>query len=91
MSGTMTLMPPAPDKCQECASAHEPHEPHNAQSLYYQVAFQMKFNRAPSWIDATAHCAPEIKALWRRELMARGVDFDGGGINPQKSKKVKRK
>lgn len=84
MSGTMTLLPPSPDKCQECASDHDPDEPHNAQSLYYQMAFQMKHGRTPNWIDATAHCTPEIQSLWREELMKRGVDFDGGAINPTK-------
>lgn len=81
-AGTMTLMPPRPGVCQVCASDHEDHLPHNAQSLYYQVAFQMQNGRYPNWLDAMAHCSDEMQALWTEALTAKGVDVVGGGINP---------
>lgn len=82
--GTMMLLPPAPGRCQTCATTHGPHEPHNAQSLYYQMAFQMEHGRGPDWRDAMAHCADDVRELWTRELVARGVDVAGGGVNPAK-------
>jgi hypothetical protein len=81
-AGTMTLLPPAPDKCQICASTHNEDEPHNAQSLYYQVRFQMEHGRSPSWLNAMEHCAPEVQAAWTAELEKLGVDVKGGKINP---------
>jgi hypothetical protein len=78
--GQFFLLPPARDLCQTCAAKHEPHLPHNAQSLYYQTAFNIEHGRAPDWRDATAHCSPEMRAIWREKLIEAGVDFDGGGI-----------
>ncbi len=86
-TGTMTLLPPKADKCQECAVDHKPEDPHNAQSLYYHVNFKMKNGRDPSWLDAYAHCTDEMKNHWRTHLMQMGVDVDGGKINPTKAKK----
>lgn len=83
--GTMSLLPPTPDRCQTCGSKHEEHEPHNAQSLYYQVAFQMENGRPATWLDAMAHCSEPMRDAWRRALINRGVDVDGGEINPRKA------
>ncbi len=58
---SMTLLPPAADKCQTCATAHEPELPHNAQSIYYQMAFNMKNKRWPTWNDAMKHCTPAMR------------------------------
>lgn len=82
---SMMLLPPPKDKCQICAGDHLPEEPHNAQSLFYQIKFNMENSRGANWIDATAHCTPELKAMWREELIKMGVDFDGGGVNPKKA------
>lgn len=70
---TMSLLPPAPDKCQVCAVDHEPHLPHNQQSLYYQTAFNIEHGRAPTWADAMEHCDDNMKRFWTEELLKRGV------------------
>jgi hypothetical protein len=67
------LLPPAPDRCQECASKHEAHEPHNRDSLFYQMKFQMKHKRWPTWQDVMAHCSEEVKAAWKEELAKLGL------------------
>lgn len=82
----MWLLPPAPGKCQVCGSEHEPELPHNAQSLYYQTAFNMEHGRAPTWQDAWAHCSPEMQAMWRTELIKLGVDIDAGDIIPKRAR-----
>ena len=82
MEGRMFLLPPAADRCQVCASKHEPELPHNAQSLYYQTAFNMEHGRAATWIDAMEHCSDEMKAQWRAGLIEHGVDVDAGEVNP---------
>lgn len=72
----MMLLPPAPDKCQTCAAEHAPEEPHDCGSLYYQYVFFAQHGRWPTWADAMAHCAPDVQALWRKELArlaGRGV------------------
>jgi hypothetical protein len=61
---TFTLLPCAPDKCQECAVDHPYDQPHNKQSLYYQYRFYGTHGRWPTWTDAMAHCTPEVKATW---------------------------
>lgn len=83
-AGRMFLLPPAADRCQTCASKHEAQEPHNAQSLYYQTAFNMEHGRAATWLDAMKHCDEFTREAWTKALEDRGVDVKGGGINPAK-------
>jgi hypothetical protein len=64
------MLPPPPGTCQECAAKHKPDEAHNAQSLAYQHSFYAKRGRWPTWKDAVAHCAPEIRTAWEEELRA---------------------
>lgn len=64
-----TLLPPAPHLCQECAVDHAHNQPHNCQSLYYQTQFQATHGRWPTWSDAMAHCPPEVRTLWRTQLI----------------------
>ena len=64
-----TLLGPAPDKCQVCATDHPHDQPHNQQSMYFQMAFHSTHGRWPTWTDAMQHCAPEIKAHWRKYLV----------------------
>ena len=65
-----TLLPPAPDVCQECAVKHAAGAPHNQQSLYYRTAFHLQHGRWPTWTDAMSHCSPEVQAAWRQELVS---------------------
>jgi hypothetical protein len=58
----MTLLPPAPDRCQTCAAIHGPQEPHKPESLYWQITFHREHGRAPTWEDAVAHLDPELQA-----------------------------
>lgn len=60
----MTLLPPAPDKCQVCATEHEAHLPHNQGSLFYSFSFNMQHGRSPTWTDAAAHCTLDVKTIW---------------------------
>lgn len=89
----MTMLPPQGDVCQACAVKHDHDQPHNQQSLYWQYHFYSMHDRWPTWTDAMAHCTPEVKTHWRRELpivmKAAGVkvpadllddnSFDAGG------------
>lgn len=77
----MWLLPPAPGLCQVCAVDHPADQPHNAQSFYYQFSFNLEHGRCPTWVDAMAHCSDEVKAHWRAELTAMGIDVDGGQVN----------
>ena len=45
--------------CDICLTHHAPDTPHCKDSLYYQCTFYAKYNRWPSWEDATAHCNAE--------------------------------
>lgn len=83
--GRMFLLPPAAHLCQTCATEHLPEEPHNAQSLYYQTAFNMQHGRAATWTDAMEHCTPDVRAMWREELIDLGVNVDAGQIVPARS------
>jgi hypothetical protein len=80
---SMFLLPPAADKCQICAVTHDPEQPHNAQSLFYQVKFNMEHGRAPSWLDAMAHCDDAVRTAWTSGLNDLGVDVEGGAILPR--------
>jgi hypothetical protein len=67
------IMPAPPGTCPECAVDHPPELPHNQQSLRYQYTFYAQRGRWPTWADALAHCSPEMQAIWKRELIARGA------------------
>lgn len=62
-----------PGQCAECAVIHRPDEPHNQQSLFYQYSFMETHGRWPTWADAMAHCAPDVKDRWVSELAKHGV------------------
>ena len=81
---TFMLLPPRAGLCQICAGDHDPAMPHNAQSLYYQTAFNMQHGRAPNWIDAMEHCTEEMRAVWTKGLNDCGVDVAAGEVNPPK-------
>lgn len=70
---TWHLLPPPAGVCQKCAHDHSPEQPHNFQTLYYKYAFYADHDRWPTWADALAHCSPEMKAAWEKELRARGA------------------
>ncbi len=72
--GPWTLMPCAPDVCQECAKDHDPSWPHNQQSMYYQYKFYGQHGRFPTWADAMAHCSDELKQFWIQELKKHGIE-----------------
>jgi hypothetical protein len=69
----MMLLPPGPDVCPICAVKHETNQAHDCQSLYYQYRFYGVRHRWPTWADAVAHCTPELRAAWERELRKVGV------------------
>lgn len=81
--GDFKLLPPPPDLCQTCAVKHEPGEPHDQQSFFYQFVFYNEHGRSPTWADAMAHCADEVKAAWVAELAKFGITVElpseGGG------------
>lgn len=69
---TWHILPPPADVCPICALAHPATEPHNAQSMYYQLAFQSLNKRAATWADAAAHCSDAVKQKWRRAFATLG-------------------
>ncbi len=74
LHGVMLLGKTPEGTCPMCAVKHEPELPHNRDSLAYQYKFYDQHGRWPTWADAMAHCTPEMKAFWRKELESRGVD-----------------
>lgn len=87
MSKPLSLLPPPPDKCQCCAVSHPPWQAHDATSLYYAFWFNQEYGRSPTWADAIAHCAPELKQLWIDQLTGAGIDINSidkrGGIKTE--------
>ena len=61
--------------CPQCATMHDPKHPHNRASLAYQYKFYDQYGRWPTWEDAMAHCAEEIKEYWKQALRERGVEI----------------
>jgi len=68
-----TLLPCAPNVCQECAVDHEPEMPHNQQNLYYLYKFYQRNGRWPTWEDALAHCPTEVQDAWKQALRKREI------------------
>lgn len=64
--------------CEECGRKHEPSLPHDPMALRYQYRFYSEHARWPTWADAMAHCPANIREAWTKELVARGIDVNGG-------------
>ena len=71
----MRLLPAKPGTCIQCASNHEPGLPHNAESLYYQMRFQMEHGRSATWADACAHLSDTIREEWKAAMKSLGREF----------------
>lgn len=67
------IIAPKPGACRVCAAKHDPEMPHEKNSLYYQMRFQQKHGRFPTWEDAMAHCSENVKAEQRRKLNEAGI------------------
>lgn len=58
------LLPPAEGHCRICAAQHDPTQAHNAQSLFFQTRFRLRYGRDGTWADAIAHCPEHIQRYW---------------------------
>ena len=74
------LLPPAAHLCQACAVEHSPELPHNYQSMFFQYWFYRQHGHFPSWLDAMAHCAPEMQERWKEELSKREQNLEHRGV-----------
>jgi hypothetical protein len=81
----MFLLPPAADKCQDCGRKHAAEQPHDALTLFYQVKFKMENDRAPTWVDAMAHCSDAVREHWTAALRQHGVDVASGQLRPARA------
>ncbi len=70
----LSLLPPAPDKCQICAVKHPPEQPHDATSLYFAF-YQQSIGKPATWAEAITHCSPVVKACWTAHLRNLGIDI----------------
>jgi hypothetical protein len=60
-------------QCPECAVKHAPEMPHDQTSMFWQYSFMEKQGRWPTWVDALAHCQPEMRQRWVKALAERGI------------------
>jgi hypothetical protein len=72
----MMMLPAPPGTCPECAVDHDPSSPHDQQSLHWQYHFYIEHGRWPTWADAIAHCADDVKQAWTETLAELGIDVD---------------
>lgn len=70
------ILLPRDGTCPECAAIHDAKSPHYRGSLYYQMRFQQKHGRLPTWRDALAHCPKIITEEAIRYLREKGVPED---------------
>ena len=67
------VLSPTEGTCPVCAVRHDPKEPHYRGSLYYQMRFQQKNGRLPTWKDAMAHCVPPVQEAAIAKLQGKGI------------------
>jgi hypothetical protein len=72
----MLIRPTHPACCPMCAGRHRPEEPHNRNALFYQLYFQQRHSRWPTWKDAMAHCPVAIQQAWQTQLSAYGIALE---------------
>lgn len=66
------LLPPPEGHCRICAIRHAPDMPHNADTVFYQMRFLLRYKRDGTWADAIAHCEPHVQAAWKNAIEDRG-------------------
>jgi hypothetical protein len=82
-AASMKLLPPPEGHCRICAVKHRPDEAHNAQSLFYQMRFRMRYGRDCTWADAIAHLDERAQRFWIEHLnMARDNGLGNGYTEP---------
>lgn len=74
-TGTMMMLPAKPGTCAMCARDHPEELPHDLQSLFYGMRFKLKYGRDPTWADAAAHIAPDVRELWKTKLRELGHEW----------------
>lgn len=67
------LLPPPDGHCRICAVKHEPEQPHNAQSIFYQIRFKLRYGRDSTWADAIAHCDELAQNHWKKSLVDKNA------------------
>jgi hypothetical protein len=67
------ILSPGEGTCPECAVRHDPREPHYRGSLYYQMRFQQKNGRLPTWKDAMSHCIAPVQDAAVALLRGKGI------------------
>lgn len=80
-----TLLPPAPNVCQQCAMDHDPEFPHNQQSLFWKYWFYSENGRWPTWKDAMDHCSDQMKEHWIHALKKHGIEVEGDEDGTEKN------
>lgn len=66
--------------CELCGIRHNPDHPHAATTSRYQTWFFREHGRAPTYADAMAHCAPEVKALYREAWRSIDPTWDADDV-----------
>ena len=72
----VALLPPKPGTCPECGDCHDARDPHNRESIYYQMRFNQRNGRFPTWADAMAHCDDGTKRNCLITLTKKGVPHE---------------
>ena len=67
------LHPPLRGTCPKCGARHDPALPHDRDSIYYQLRFHRKYGREPTWADAAAHCAEDVRRACVEKARAAGA------------------
>ncbi len=68
--GGFRMLPGRKGTCSMCHVKHAPDQPHNQQSLAYKMKFHAINGRYPTWSDAMAHCALEVRQTWKNGMIA---------------------
>lgn len=77
------MLPPPEGCCRICGIEHLPKAAHNAQSIFYETRFQLRYKRQGTWADAIAHVPePERSRLEKRIRELNGWTEPPEGVKP---------
>lgn len=81
---SMKMLPPPKGVCQICGRQHPAILPHDFTTLYYQMQFNGRFDRDPTWADAAAHCDDTTREQWKAVMAKSGIEWSEPpeGVDP---------
>ncbi len=67
---SVMMLPPPEGCCRICGVDHKPNAPHNAETVFYETRFSLRYKRRGTWADAIAHVPEPERTRLEKKIKA---------------------